>query len=250
MRAEGITVSATGTCAPGNMRWPTPYLDAFGHETEGHWFVSEEAVDQAVGFCAETGLQLNFCAMGPSEHELFLSAVERLGARRGVVQHGAIMPLAHARRWAAAGFRQTVCCGFTWGKGDVYRRAFGESVLADLNPLRRLLDAGITLAAASDWGPKSPWEQIWLAETHLLGRSGLRNDGPDQVVTRAEAFAMWTAGGAAVLDWPQLGALTLGAYADLVVLDRDPLTCALDDLPDVVVQATMTDGNVVFGSLD
>jgi predicted amidohydrolase YtcJ len=250
VRAEGITVSATGTCAPGNMRWPTPYLDAFGHETEGHWFVSEGAVDQAVGFCAETGLQLNFCAMGPSEHELFLSAVERLGARRGVVQHGAIMPLAHARRWAAAGFRQTVCCGFTWGKGDVYRRAFGETVLADLNPLRRLLDAGITLAAASDWGPKSPWEQMWLAETHLLGRSGLRNDGPDQVVTRAEAFAMWTAGGAAVLDWPQLGALTPGAYADLVVLDRDPLTCALDDLPDVVVQATMTDGNLVFGSLD
>ena len=96
VRAEGITVSATGTCAPGNMRWPTPYLDAFGHETEGHWFVSEEAVDQAVGFCAETGLQLNFCAMGPSEHDLFLSAVERLGARHGVVQHGAIMPLAHA----------------------------------------------------------------------------------------------------------------------------------------------------------
>ena len=123
-------------------------------------------------------------------------------------------------------------------------------MLADLNPLRRLLDAGITLAAASDWGPKTPWEQMWLAETHLLGRSGLRNDGPDQVVTRAEAFAMWTAGGAAVLDWPQLGALTPGAYADLVVLDRDPLTCALDDLPEIVVQATMTDGNVVFGSLD
>ena len=99
------------------------------------------------------------------------------------------MPFAHARRWAAAGFRQTMCCGFTWGKGDVYRQAFGESVLADLNPLRRLLDAGITLAAASDWGPKSPWEQMWLADTHLLGHSGFRNDGPDQVVTRAEAFA-------------------------------------------------------------
>jgi predicted amidohydrolase YtcJ len=186
--------------------------------------------------------------MGPSEHELFLSAVERHGARRGVVQHGAIMPVEHAQRWAAAGFRQTVCCGFTWGKGDVYRRAFGEEVLADLNPLRRLLDAGLTLAAASDWGPKRPWEQMWLAETHLLGRSLLHNDGPDQVITRAESLTMWTAGGAAVLDWPELGTLTPGAYADLVVLDRDPLTCPLDDLPGVVVRATMTDGNVVFGS--
>ncbi len=189
VRAEGITVSATGTCAPGNMKWPTTYLDAFGHETQGHWFVSEEAVDQAVRFCAEKGLQLNFCSMGPSEHELFLAAVERHGARRGVVQHGAIMPVDDARRWAAAGFRQTVCCGFTWGKGDVYRRAFGDDVLRDLNPLRRLLDCGLTLAAASDWGPKSPWEQMWLAETHLLGRSGMRNDGRDQVVdARRGAF--------------------------------------------------------------
>ena len=82
-----------------------------------------------------TGLQLNFCAMGPSEHDLFLDAVERHGVRGGVVQHGAIMPIEHARRWAAAGFRQTVCCGFTWGKGDVYRRAFGEEVLARPQPV-------------------------------------------------------------------------------------------------------------------
>jgi predicted amidohydrolase YtcJ len=249
VRAEGITVSATGTCAPGNMAWPTPYLDAFGHETRGRWFVSDEAIDQAVRFCAETGLQLNFCSMGPSEHDLFLDAVERHGARDGVVQHGALMPLACARRWHAAGFRQTVCCGFTWGKGDVYRRAFGEEVLADLNPLRRLLDVGMTLGAASDWGPKRPWEQMWLAETHLLGRSGDRNDGPDQVITRAESLAMWTQGGASVLDWPELGRLTPGSHADLAVLDRDPLTCDLDDLPEVVVHATLTAGEVVSGAL-
>ncbi len=249
VRAEGITVSMTGTCAPGNMRWQTPYLDAFGHETTGRWFVSEEAVDQAAGFCATNGLQLNFCAMGPSEHDVFLDAIERHGVRGGVVQHGAIMSAEHARRWAACGFRQTVCCGFTWGKGDVYRRAFGDEVLRDLNPLRRLIDAGLILAAASDWGPKSPWEQMWLAETHLLGRSGVRNDGPDQVITRAESLAMWTAGGASVLDWPELGRLTPGSYADLAVVDRDPLTCALDDLPHVAVRATMTDGDVAYGSL-
>jgi predicted amidohydrolase YtcJ len=249
VRSEGITVSMTGTCAPGNMRWPTPYLDAFGHETTGRWFVSEEAVDQAARFCATNGLQLDFCAMGPSEHEVFLDAVERHGVRGGVVQHGAIMSAEHARRWAACGFRQTVCCRFTWGKGDVYRRAFGDDVLRDLNPLRRLIDAGLTLAAASDWGPKSPWEQMWLAETHLLGRSGERNDGPDQVVTRAESLAMWTAGGASVLDWPELGRLAPGSYADLAVVDRDPLTCPLDDLPQVNVHATMTGGDVVYGSL-
>ena len=34
VRVEGITVSGGGTCASGNMPWPTTYLDAFGHETQ------------------------------------------------------------------------------------------------------------------------------------------------------------------------------------------------------------------------
>ena len=245
VRAEGITVSVGGTCAPGNMPWPTTYLDAFGHETRGHWFITHEAIEQAVEFCAREGLQLNVCAMGPAEHDVLLEVVERHGARDGIVQHGALMPLAHARRWAAAGFRQTICCGFTWGKGDVYRKAFGAESIADLNPLRRLLDEGLALAASTDWGPKNPWEQMWLAQTHLLGHSGIRNDGPDQVVTRAEALEMWTSGAAAVLDWPELGRLRAGNYADLVVVDRDPLTCELDDLPGVAVLSTVTAGRTV-----
>jgi hypothetical protein len=121
-------------------------------------------------------------------------------------------------------------------------------VIADLNPLRRLIDEGIELAASTDWGPKNPWEQMWLAQTHLLGHSGIRNDGPDQVVTRAEALEMWTSGGAAVLDWPDLGRLRIGNYADLVVVDRDPLGCELDDLPAVQVLMTTTDGRLVPGS--
>jgi predicted amidohydrolase YtcJ len=247
IRAEGITVSAGGTCASGNMPWSAPYRDAFDHETRGHWFLASDAIERAVEFCGRRQLQLNVCSMGPEEHELFLGFVERHGVRAGIVQHGALMSVDHARRWAAAGFRQTVCCGFTWGKGDVYRRAFGDDVLGDLNPLRRLLDAGLVLSASTDWGPKSPWEQMWLAETHVLGHSGIRNDGPNQTVTRAESLGMWTRGGAAVLDWPELGQLRPGCYADLAVLDRDPLTCGLDDLPHVEVLATATAGRVVAG---
>ena len=245
VRAEGITVSGGGTCGMGNMPWPTTYRDVFGHATNGRWFISPEAIEQAVEFCAREALQLNVCAMGPAEYEVLLGFIERHGVRDGIVQHGALMPLSYARRWAAAGFRQTICCGFTWGKGDVYRNAFGAESLADLNPLRRLLDEGLALAASTDWGPKNPWEQMWLAQTHLLGHSAIRNDGADQVVTRAEALEMWTSGGAAVLDWPELGGLRVGSYADLVVVDRDPLTCALDDLPDVVVLETVTAARTV-----
>jgi predicted amidohydrolase YtcJ len=245
VRVEGITVSAGGTCAQGNMPWPTTYRDVFGHDTSGRWFISHEAIEQAVEFCARQGLRLNVCAMGPAEYDVLLELVERHGVRDGIVQHGALMPLAHARRWAASSFRQTICCGFTWGKGDVYRKAFGTDAIADLNPLRRLLDEGMALAASTDWGPKNPWEQMWLAQTHLLGHSGVRNDGPDQVVTRAEALEMWTSGGAAVLDWPEIGRLRAASYADLVVVDRDPLTCDLDDLPDVAVMSTVTAGHAM-----
>ncbi len=49
VRAEGITVSATGTCAPGNMAWPTPYVDAFGHETRG---IGSSATRPSIRPCA------------------------------------------------------------------------------------------------------------------------------------------------------------------------------------------------------
>ncbi len=182
--SRGSRCRVGGTCAAGNMPWPTTYSDVFGHETNGRWFISREAIEQAIEYCARERLRLNVCAMGPAEHDVLLDFVERHGVRDGIVQHGALMPLAHARRWAAAGFRQTVCCGFTWGKGDVYRQAFGSAAIADLNPLRRLLDEGIDargvdrLGARRTPGSRCGWRRPTCSGTRGSATSARTRSSP------------------------------------------------------------------------
>jgi predicted amidohydrolase YtcJ len=57
---------------------------------------------------------------------------------------------------------------------------------------------------------------------------------------------MWTRDAAQVLQWEGVGTLGPGAHADLIVVDRDPLTCAVGDLPATRVLRTVLGGATVF----
>ncbi|GAA1548862.1 imidazolonepropionase [Kribbella hippodromi] len=76
---------------------------------------------------------------------------------------------------------------------------------------RRLLDAGVTVALATDCNPGSGYSSSMPFCIALAVR--------DMHMTPAEALWSATAGGAAALRRPDLGHLTPGATADLAVLD-------------------------------
>lgn len=105
---------------------------------------------------------------------------------------------------------------------DVAALADGDTV-ATLLPLiewstrqpypdaRRLLDAGVTVALATDCNPGSGYSSsIPLAIAMAVREMGM---------TIAEALWAATAGGAAALRRPDLGRLTVGAKAHLAILD-------------------------------
>jgi predicted amidohydrolase YtcJ len=134
---------------------------------------------------------------------------------------------------------------FSWGKGELIRERFGEHLLADFIPLARLLDGGLHVAAGTDWGPKNVFEQIAIAVEPYYGASGRPAATPG--IDRKRALAMWTREAAHVLRWEGIGSLEPAHHADLVVVDRDPLTCPIDDLPGTQVIATMLDGQTIVG---
>lgn len=105
--------------------------------------------------------------------------------------------------------------------------------------------AEAVLVRGTDWGPKSVFEHVALAETHAFAGSGRRNGGPAQRVTRAEALSMWMRDAARALGWEGVGTLAPGSHADLIVVDRDPLGCAPDALPKTQVLRTVPGGRVV-----
>jgi predicted amidohydrolase YtcJ len=66
---------------------------------------------------------------------------------------------------------------------------------------------------------------------------------PAKAITRAEAIRGWTADAATVLGVEdRLGSIEPGKLADFVVLDRDILTCPVDDIREAVVLTTVLDG--------
>ncbi|MFE4972750.1 amidohydrolase [Kitasatospora sp. NPDC056651] len=254
LRLDGLTLSPGGPCFSGHFATYESYQDPFGRPTRGNRFVSLEKEETFVRFCAANGIRANLCVGSYREHDDFLDIAERVVRehdfrdRRWILQHAMTITSQQARRYADLGFQVTTSAGFAWGKGTMYGERMGTHVWRDLEPLRRLLDTGLDLAGGSDWGPKNPWEQIELAQTHRFAGSDHRNDGPDQKLTRIEALRMWTTGAAKVLGWSGIGSLTPGNHADIAIVDRDPVTCPEDDLPGTRVLRTLVGGRTVHDS--
>lgn len=99
-------------------------------------------------------------------------------------------------------------------------------------------DAGVTLAGGSDCPVETPdpWSGMALARD----RAGIF---PAERLTPEEAFALYTAGGAAALGEPE--PLAVGSPADLVVVDRDPVAVGPDEVRETQVIATYVDGSAV-----
>jgi hypothetical protein len=252
LRHDGVTLSRGGPCSPGFLRMHEPYWGPYGEATRGVTFVSGEKEELALAWCAEHDLRLNFIGAGYRDHDDFLARAERqnartpLAGRHWILQHNYLCTEEQARRYAALGFEVTTSMSFSWAKGDLMAQRIGPYVWKDLIPLRRLLDAGLLVACGSDWGPKNIFEHIQLAETHEFCGSGRRNDDDAHTVTRAQAILMWTRDAGRVLRWDGIGTLAPGSHADLIVVDRDPFTCALDALPATKVLRTLLGGTTVY----
>ncbi|MFN6546388.1 amidohydrolase [Mycolicibacterium nivoides] len=250
-RIAGMTISPGGPCFAGHFAMHEPYADPFGRPTKGQRFVSLEKEESFVRFCAQNGIRANICIGSYREHDDFLEIAERVVTEHDfrdkawILQHAITISPDHVRRYKALGFQITTSVGFAWGKGAMYDERIGRHIWRDMVPLRRLLDAGLDVSGGSDWGPKSPWEQIALAQTHEIAGTDLRNDGPDQVITRMESLAMWTTSAAKILGWTGIGSIRPGDHADLIFVDRDPSTCDTDDLKHTRVHRTLLAGNVV-----
>ncbi len=251
----GATISEGGPCWSGYMRTFEPSRDPYGRPNAAFRFASREKEVALAEYCLQHGMRANFLAVGHVDHEDFLDVLEELAgkgrdirSKAWLLQHSMLISEAQGARYKALGFDLTTTMSFSWGKGDIYAERIGKHVWKDLIPLARLLRQGLNVAGGSDWGPKYPFEQIALAQTHEFGGSGHRNDTPDHAVSRDEAVAMWTRRAGQVLHWPGVGTLEPGSYADLAILDRDPLACGIEELPQTKVLGTLLGGVTVFAA--
>ncbi len=250
-KVTGVSFSPGGPLGPGTIRMSEPYKGPFGEPTRGITFLSREKQDFFIAFCASKNVRANFIVAGFRDTDDVIAGIDAIADqydirdRRWLIQHALVINEHQIKRLVEYGFQGTTSMSFSWGKGDLYGERAGRHIWRDQVPLARLLRMGMTVGCGSDWGPKNPWEQIQLAETHEFAGSGHRNDTPDHKITREQSLITWTRDAARVLHWDDIGTLATGQQADFIVVDRNPLDCPLDDVPHTQTLLTAVGGQVV-----
>lgn len=212
-----------------------------------------EELNRKISAADARGLQLAVHAIGDEANHLLLDAIEcaqqRNGARDGRhrSEHAQHLLVGDIPRFAQL---DVVASMQPFHKADDGRYAesrLGVERLEGSYAFRALVDAGVIVAFGSDWpvvtaNPFAGMEAAVHAKT-LEGRIWLESHS----LTIEEALTAYTLSPArAVHREGELGTLAPGKYADLVVLEDDPLDPTRKRLDEVRVYATLVGGRVVF----
>ncbi len=139
--------------------------------------------------------------------------------------------------------------GFHHDLGDAYKANRGEEAMKYMWPHRTLIDRGIPAPGHSDASicDANPWLAMYSMVTRKTS-SGDVLYAPEGIEP-VEAIRAYAIDGA-YAAWEEniKGTIEPGKLADMVVIDRDPLTIDPDDIRNVKNLVTVIDGKVVYRS--
>jgi predicted amidohydrolase YtcJ len=206
--------------------------------------------DAAVAFAAAAHRQDRPVAVHcVSEVELVfaLAVLEQAGARAGDrIEHASVASPELVERIAALGLAVCVQPHFVTERGDRYLADVEPRHRPDLYRLRRLREAGISLAGGSDapFASADPWAAMTAAVCRET-REG-RTIGAEEALTPEQALELYLAD---PVDLAEQRRIARGEAADLCLLDR-PWSQARTLLSASAVRATFVSGRLVHDRVD
>ena len=134
--------------------------------------------------------------------------------------------------------------------GDGFVAKWGKKAAADAPPIGLIRKMGLPVYGGTDGNraaSHNPWVGIeWLVTGKTIGGTKLNADR--NLVERAEALRMYSAGGAwATGEEAKKGTLEVGKWADLAVLSADFLTVPDNEISQISAVMTLVGGKIVYG---
>lgn len=271
---EMFRVGSLKVVLDGGILLGTAYMRApYGQNTQVYGFEDAEYrgelrirpgdLERIVTLAADLGWQVTAHTTGGGSTDLLLATYEAVNRkvpiadRRFTLTHANFLSGDAIRRAAALGVVADMQPAWYHFDGPALARVLGPDRMGTLQPYRSIIDAGVVVAGGSDHmikfdaresvNPFDPFLGMWMAVTRATADGSVHN--PEQRVTREEALRMWTLNGAYLtFEEDVKGSLEPGKYADFVIVDRDILTCAEDDLRETRVLATMLGGREVYST--
>ncbi len=129
--------------------------------------------------------------------------------------------------------------------GHIVRDEIGEARENEIAPLKSVVEAGIPISLATDNVPTTLWYPVW----QTIARYNMFSDdriAPEQALTREQALTCATRNGAYLTGEEDIkGTLEPGRLADVIITDKDPLTCPENDIKDITSEMTIVGGKIV-----
>ena len=219
---------------------------------QGILFWDQETLDSTVAAAAERGFQVAQHAVGNEAVSVGLTAIERASGSldrlpgRPRLEHALLVDPALVRRMAGAGTIAVVQPFFLYDLGGAMAEVPTPKPI-EVMPLRRMLDAGVTLAGSSDY-PVADFDVLAAVKSAATRRSQLGESlGPDQAIGVEDALRAYTMGSALALGVEkEVGSISAGKQADLVVLSENPLEVDRERVDEIKVLGTYRAGRLVF----
>ncbi len=225
-----------------------------GTNYKGNVTTTQDDLNAWVEKVHRAGIQVNCHANGDVAIDMYLTAFERAqklfprADARPKITHCTLINDDLVRRMKALDAVPALFTTYAYYNSDKFK-FYGEDLMKRCMAFRTLLDAGIHVAAGSDFSP-GPFDPR-MAIQGMVTRTGWdgKTWGANQKISIDEAIRVNTLNGAYNShEENSKGSITAGKLADYVVLAEDLYSIPVDRIKDVKIVRTVVGGKTVYES--
>tara|TARA_B110000902_G_scaffold43633_1_gene48028 strand:- start:789 stop:2498 length:1710 start_codon:yes stop_codon:yes gene_type:complete len=256
-RIAGVKLTLDGS-PQGRTAWRTqPYLIPPDGAKEGYLgypaIPSDEEVEKIYEKAFQNNWQIHTHANGDAAMDQMIRTLKKVTntygnkGRRDVLIHGQYVREDQLDDFKNLNIIASLFPLHTFYWGDWHKEIIGDSLGNKISPTRTALNKGLRITIHTDAPVALPnlMRVIWTA-TNRVSRSG-EIIGKNERLTPYEALKCITEWSAYQhFEEDKKGTLEVGKIADLVILDKNPLTSELNDIKDILVLETIKEGITVY----
>jgi predicted amidohydrolase YtcJ len=244
------------------MRQPWPRGETYQitqDDYRGLLFLKPEPLKTFVEEAARRKWQVTAHTAGEAAMDVLLDAYEAVNRempikeRRFCITHANFPSRHNLERCKQLGVCADVQPAWLWKDGTTLLKVLGEQRMRWFSPYKTWMqyttigggsDHMIKLDSMEATNPWNPWLGLWVTLTRVTERGTALT--PDERLTREEALRLYTINNAYLNhEEKSKGSLEVGKLGDMIIIDRDYLTCPLREIPETRVMATIVGGKVV-----
>lgn len=253
LRLNGVKLYVDGALGSRGASLKAPYADA--PNTRGLRITGDTQLKNLMSRAALDKFQVAVHAIGDEANMAVLSAIEEMsqtygGDRRWRIEHAQVVDPADIARFGKHGIIASMQPVHQTSDREMAEKRLGPARLSGAYAWKSIEASGARIAFGSDVPVEAsdPFDG-WAAAISRTGADGQPLGGwqPQERVSREEAFAAYTSGGAyAGFAEGRFGRLVAGERADFVLVDRDPFLATPAELRQTRVNEVWVNGRKVW----